>query len=215
VRIASHGHACVVVETAAARLLVDPGTFSPGFEELDDLDGVLVTHGHGDHLDVRRLSGLLARIGPVPVLCDADSVGTLREAGIAAEVVVDGDVVDLGAEVRVFGERHEPVHHLLDTVANVGFVVDGRFAHPGDALVPPPVPVEALAVPAAGPWLSVAQAIDYLRVVAPPVALPIHLAGLTRPESHARHLGTLAPSGTRVVADHVVDLGPGPVDGGR
>jgi len=44
VQITHFGHACVLVDTGAARLLFDPGTFSSGFEKLGGLDAILVTH---------------------------------------------------------------------------------------------------------------------------------------------------------------------------
>ena len=50
-RITSLGHACLLVETGDQRILIDPGTFSPGFQDLTDLDAIVVTHQHADHVD--------------------------------------------------------------------------------------------------------------------------------------------------------------------
>ena len=41
-QITHFGHSCVLVETATARLLFDPGSFSSGFEQLRDLTAVLL-----------------------------------------------------------------------------------------------------------------------------------------------------------------------------
>ena len=41
VRLTRYGHSCLLVESAGARILVDPGGFSHGFEELTGLDAVL------------------------------------------------------------------------------------------------------------------------------------------------------------------------------
>ena len=49
------GHACLLIEVDGARILVDPGVFSHGFEELSDLDAIVITHQHTDHVDVERL----------------------------------------------------------------------------------------------------------------------------------------------------------------
>jgi hypothetical protein len=46
--------------------------------------------------------------------------------------------------------------------------------HPGDALFTPGEPVDVLATPAAAPWMTISEAIDYLRAVAPARAVPIH-----------------------------------------
>ena len=43
-RITHLGHSCLLVETAGQRILIDPGVFSHGFEELTDLSAVLITH---------------------------------------------------------------------------------------------------------------------------------------------------------------------------
>ena len=58
-RITRYGHSCLLVEDGDARLLLDPGVFSTGFEDLRGLTAVLVTHQHPDHLDVARLTALL------------------------------------------------------------------------------------------------------------------------------------------------------------
>ena len=78
------------------RLLLDPGTLSGGFEELEGLSAVLVTHQHGDHLDLQRLRTLLDRNPGARVLCDEGSAEQLAAAGAAVEVVHDGEELDVG-----------------------------------------------------------------------------------------------------------------------
>jgi L-ascorbate metabolism protein UlaG (beta-lactamase superfamily) len=58
-KITHFGHACLLVETGDARILVDPGTMSKGFDELRDLHAVLVTHNHHDHFDKQQIGTLM------------------------------------------------------------------------------------------------------------------------------------------------------------
>jgi L-ascorbate metabolism protein UlaG (beta-lactamase superfamily) len=203
-RIRKFGHACLLVEHADARLLLDPGIFAPGFEELTGLTGVLVTHQHTDHLDQDRLPALLEH-NPTAVLhADEATAGQLADKGYQTRVVRQGDVLDLGTQVRVFGRDHAMVHPDVPVIPNVGYLVAERLYHPGDSFTRPDVDVEILGLPTAAPWMKAAEAVDYLRAVHPQVAVPIHEALLTRPELHYGLFEALAPTGTQV---RVIDAG--------
>ena len=79
-------------------------------------------------------------------------------------------------------------------------LVNGVLFYPGDAFTVPGQPVEVLAVPAGAPWLKLAEAVDYLRRVAPRVAFPVHEKVLSEGgiSIHYRQLEQLgARGGTR------------------
>jgi L-ascorbate metabolism protein UlaG (beta-lactamase superfamily) len=195
------GHSCLLVEDGGARVLLDPGSFSEGFEELEGLTAVCLTHQHGDHLDPERVRRLLDRNPGVRVVSDEGSAKALGEAGAEVEVVHDGDELELGGlGVAVAGRDHAVIHPDVPVVPNVGYLVGGRLFHPGDAFTVPGQPVEVLAVPAGAPWLKLAEAVDYLRRVAPRVAFPVHEKVLSEGgiSIHYRQLEQLgARGGTR------------------
>jgi L-ascorbate metabolism protein UlaG (beta-lactamase superfamily) len=203
-RLTKYGHSCLLVEEGPARLLLDPGTLSGGFEELEGLTAVLVTHQHADHLDLQRLCTLLDRNPGARVLCDEGSAEQLAAAGAAVEVVHDGEELDVGGvAVRVSGRDHAVIHPDIPVVPNVGYLVGGRLFHPGDAFTPPGLPVEVLAVPAGAPWLKVSEPIDYLRQVRPKVAVPVHELVLSQAGKaiHYRQLEQLGGATLRVLDD--------------
>jgi L-ascorbate metabolism protein UlaG (beta-lactamase superfamily) len=174
VRLQKLGHCCLLVEQAQSRLLIDPGCFSSGFEALAGLTGVLVTHIHEDHLDVDRLQALLERNPEARVVCDEASAASLAQRGVTGQVVDDGDVLDLGVPIGVYGREHAIIHPDLPNVPNVGYLVADRFFYAGDAFTVPDAPVEVLAVPVGAPWMKLSEAVDYLRRVQPRVAVPVH-----------------------------------------
>ena len=81
-RITHLGHACLLVELGDARILVDPGTFSPDAQDQRDLDAVLVTHQHPDHLDVERLPALLEANAGAQLVTDPETAKQLQDKGI-------------------------------------------------------------------------------------------------------------------------------------
>ena len=50
------GHACLLVESADVRVLIDPGSFTGDFTQLRDLHVIVVTHQHRDHLDPKSFT---------------------------------------------------------------------------------------------------------------------------------------------------------------
>lgn len=203
-RITKYGHACLLIEDADARLLLDPGVFSAGFEELTGLTGVLITHQHADHLDQDKLPALLERNPGAVLHTDPDTAAQLAEQGLPARAVHEGDRLDLGTPVRVVGRDHAVIHPDLPGITNTGFLVADRFLHPGDALTVPDAEVEILGVPTGAPWLKVAEAIDYVRAVRPRVAVPIHEAVVTVPTMVYGLMDQLKPEATTL---RVIDGG--------
>lgn len=164
-RITKYTHACVRLERDGAVLVVDPGIWSEP-QALIGADAVLVTHEHVDHVDELRLAGL-----GVPVYAPADA--DLRRLEVAG--VNSGDEFEVaGFRVRAVGGRHATVYGGQPDCANLGYVVDDRLYHPGDALHVPDQPVETLLVPAHGSWMKLDEAIDFVRAVRPERAFAIH-----------------------------------------
>jgi L-ascorbate metabolism protein UlaG (beta-lactamase superfamily) len=211
VKITHFGHACVLVEVPgdrrSTRVLIDPGTYSHGFEHLTDLDAILVTHQHPDHLDVDRLGTVLAANPGSMVGANDGSAAQLNKAGIDHQSLADGDEVAIGdTQVRVIGSEHATVHLRLPSVPNNAYLFRDGLLHPGDAFVPVEEPVRVLLLPTGGPWMKAGEGVDYLCAVAPELAIPIHQAGLT--EAHQNmHYGlfrSLGPTGSTI---EVLDRG--------
>jgi L-ascorbate metabolism protein UlaG (beta-lactamase superfamily) len=195
-QVTHFGHSCVLLDTGAARLLIDPGTFSSGFEDMTGLDAVLVTHQHPDHLDPDRLPALLRANPDARLIVDGGTAEQL--GGTDHETAGPGTALEIGgARIEVLGGRHAVIHPDIPVIPNNAYLVDGTHLHPGDSLaVVPAGPVDVLFLPTAAPWQKLADAVDYLRELAPRVAVPIHQAILAKPDLYYGHFGRLGPDRT-------------------
>lgn len=196
-KITHYGHSCLLVEDGAARLLLDPGSFSTGFEDLEGLTAILVTHQHADHLDRDKLPALLARNPEAKLHTDPDTAAQLDNA----TAVHAGDTLDLGTEVKVFGRDHAIIHPDIPKVTNTGFLIGGRLFHPGDSFTVPEAEVEILGIPTAAPWQKLSEAVDYLRAVAPRVAIPIHEKVVRIPDMYYGRFRDLSRATVTILAD--------------
>jgi L-ascorbate metabolism protein UlaG (beta-lactamase superfamily) len=178
------GHACVRLERAGSRLVIDPGAYSDR-EAVSSADAVLITHEHADHVVVGELRSIVENNSQLEVWAPDAVIAELSVGDGAAERlhrVRGGDrFVAAGFDVEALGEWHAVVHPDIPRVPNVGYLIDGAVLHPGDSFTQPATgrSVEVLLAPVGAPWLRIAHVIDYVRAVRPRVVVPIHDAHLS------------------------------------
>lgn len=212
-KITHLGHSCLLVEIADARILVDPGTFAEGFEDVRDLDAILVTHQHPDHLDMERVPDLVRANPDALLVSDPGSLQTLHGAGLDARTH-DGQTTVRAVTVTPVGEMHALIHEEIPRITNVGVRLDAdgepSLYHPGDALDGEPGAVDVLAFPLQAPWQRSREMTAFLRRLDPPQAFPIH-DGLLQQRGRALYLGQADQLGGKDT--RIRDLaGAGPVE---
>lgn len=181
-RISHLGHAAVLLQTDGARVLIDPGNFSSTWHDVTDLDAVLITHVHPDHVDVEHLPRLMAanagaRLLVEPSIREAMGAGEFPDlpatAMSAGEQTAVGDLL-----VSAVGGQHAIIHPDLPRIGNVGYVITSEghptLFHPGDSYATVPAGVDVLAIPAHAPWAATRETVDFVRAVGALEGFPIH-----------------------------------------
>ena len=122
-RITHLGHACLLIEAAGQRILIDPGAFVPDFADATDLDAIVVTHQHADHLDQKRILDIRRRNRSALVVADPQSTAILVGLGIDT-TAQDGTDHQVGpVTIRPVGKKHALIHKDWPIIDNVGVVV--------------------------------------------------------------------------------------------
>jgi L-ascorbate metabolism protein UlaG (beta-lactamase superfamily) len=176
VKLTKHEHACVVFEKDGDSIVVDPGSFSAGAEDIiADTSAVLITHEHFDHVNEAAVNAALAARPELRVYAPAALAGMFGAHAGQFTAVSAGDALTIGGfAISVHGTTHALIHREIPPVANVGFLVDESVYHPGDAYFVPEVPVGTLLLPTSGPWMKLGEAADYVRAVRPDKIVQIH-----------------------------------------
>ena len=192
-RITWIGHSTVLIELDGVRLLTDPVLRShvlhlrrvtPRAAAPGDVDAILISHAHYDHLDVKSLT----QIGSDRVLVP---IGTEKRVRGWLDGVVEvgvGDEVQVGAvTVTATPAEHGPgraVGYLVSGSARVYFAGD-TDVFDGMRDVAPGLDVVLLPIAGWGPrvppgHLDPLRAAQALELLHPRVAIPIHWGTYTR-----------------------------------
>ena len=187
-KIKKLGHCCLVIETNGKRIMTDPGSYTILEQEVEkNIDLVVITHEHPDHLHIESLKEILKNNQTAYIITNS-SVGKLLDVeGIKYEVLenqVEKEV--LGVEFEAHDCKHEEIFEEFGQVENTGYFIAKRLFYPGDAFHNPGKPIEILALPVAGPWARVRDSIRYALDVKPKVCFPVH-DGMLSPNFGTAH----------------------------
>jgi len=174
-QITKFGQCCLLIEHGGKRILTDPGRFTVAQNEVRDIDLILITHEHADHLHTESLQALRVNNPAVKIVTNS-SVGKILSDLHIPFVVLEGrgsQVVD-EISIEAFDGTHAEIFEEYGQVQNTGYFIANTLFYPGDAYTEPHKTVEILALPVAGPWCKSADALAYAVRINPKKAFPVH-----------------------------------------
>lgn len=180
------GHCCLVLEENGVKILTDPGSFTTEpVKAVTGIDIILITHEHTDHYHIESIEAVLKNNPGAVVVSNGAVAKLLAEKNIPCTVVGDAQSATVGAGmaggvsgggilIEGFGKDHATIYGTMGLVENTGYFVAGKFYFPGDAFHDPKRPIDVLALPVAGPWMKISEAIDFAKLVKPRIAFGVH-----------------------------------------
>lgn len=128
-KLTRFGQSCVLIETKDKKILVDPGNlkFEDSFLENEwiNIDLILVTHRHGDHICPSIINKIIER--------DSSKFYTTQEVAntyseISPEIIKEGDIINLDSiKIEAVKAVHGFVPYLKgdkEINENVGYIID-------------------------------------------------------------------------------------------
>lgn len=181
-KITKLGHCCLLIEEDGKRILTDPGSYSTAQNSVVGIDVILITHEHADHLHVESVKQVLKN-NPEAKIITNTAVGKVLEKERISYLLLEHlqNMKIEGILIEGFGDEHSKMYKTIPPVQNTGYFIANILFYPGDAFTNPGKKVGILALPVAGPWMKLSEAIDYALEIKPDKCFPVHDGILKQP----------------------------------
>lgn len=160
-----------MLEEGNSRILIDPsGEEAGNLDKFGKPDAVLYTHEHGDHFSPELTKKFMGQ--GITVYANAS---TAKQIDGQPNIVKDAQEFEVGNfKIKVIELPHCLMADGSAGPQNVGYLINKKLFHPGDGKELAGLRVNNLAVPLAGPDISIKDAFDFAKQVSAKVAIPIH-----------------------------------------
>lgn len=179
-KISKYLHSCLLFELEGCKLLFDPGKFSfaEGLvkpEMFADVNGIIITHVHPDHLDTDILKAITDLSG-APVFTNEQVGAILDKADIKHTILKDGTNNIGPFKLQAITVKHELI---LDNPLPkmTGFIINDKVLHPVDSMEDALLQykgIELLIMVTMAPFTNELRITDFADKLQPKQILPVH-----------------------------------------
>ena len=199
-KITKYPQSNFLIEENGGKILIDPGNFT--FEKYQpdsfgQIDAILITHQHADHLDKQAVKAL--SVSGVPIYGNSDVASVLSSESVKV------NVVEPHKEFRLANFTVKPIDlphcKMLDGSPgppNTSFVVNSIFFHPGDGIEIAGLAVENAAIPITGPTINYDRAWKLAQSLKATRIIPMHYSN-PKYNADPNRFADLKPKGKEVI----------------
>ena len=156
--------------------MIDPGSYTvEAHSKEKNIDLILITHEHPDHFDLESIKEILKNNPQGKIVTNIGVGKILDKAGIKYSVLENKiSTMVSGVEIEAHDCKHQEIFEDIGQVKNTAYFVDKKLFYPGDSLFNPEKSIEILALPVAGPWTDVKNAMRCVLEIKPKICFPVH-----------------------------------------
>jgi L-ascorbate metabolism protein UlaG (beta-lactamase superfamily) len=186
-KITKLGHCCLLIEENGKRIVTDPGVYSVDQNTLTNIDVIVITHDHEDHLHVDSLKIMLVNNPQAFIVTNTDVGHKLEQEGLSYVLLEHEQQKEIcGVNIAGFGTEHALIYSGVPLPKNTGYVFSNSLYYPGDSFFVPDTKIDILALPVSGPWMKSSEAIDFAKTISPNIIFPVHDGFFTKVEPFHR-----------------------------
>ena len=169
-----------MVEIDGHLVVFDPVEIEDSLPELTNVDAIVITHGHSDHLQIQNVVEITTNNPTAKVFCPEDCLTKFESLNLTVEAAKAGQVARVGSfKLEFFGGQHATIMPDQPLCQNLGCIINDSFVNPGDSIDLPPHQAKVLCVALAAPWLKSAEAVKYINEAHAEYVIPVHDAVLS------------------------------------
>jgi len=165
-----------------SKILFDPGDYAiNATQHLIDIDLLIITHNHPDHLDLPSVRNLSQNNPNLTILANQEVTAALQTVNIQAQTCQPGQtIVFRGIAIENFRLPHVEIWKELAHPENTGFLIDNYFYNPGDSFQVINQPNLVCVFMLTGPAVKISEALEFVIQQKPKLAVGIHDGMLNR-----------------------------------
>ena len=179
-KITKYIHSCLLFEKTGFKILFDLGKFSfaEGLvtaEMFNDVQSVIITHNHPDHLDMENLKKII-ELSKATIYTNAEVSKELFANGLESILVEEGEMTIGPFSLKVLNVAHE---HILDSPLPdmQAYVIDSTILNPVDSFEQKLYAYEGinlLILPIMAPFTTELKVAEFGDKIHPKHILPVH-----------------------------------------